>query len=370
MLVSGRGTNRALWIGLAGALALGSCNTGASNDDGTELTSAGPEEMAQLLSASAERTGDSGSARFFVQTSSEPAGCMTMRDYSAEGATEAAGQTGWLDTDADGNADLVARPNELLVRALPEWNAPTAWVELDTGDSDDLLTLVEAGHPELSQMPLGAPDGETTIVPSLDDLFEDLDLDRATTTSQLGPGEVRGVATTAYRIEIAPPTTAEIRDAGMEASGLAGLPSYTIDVQVDTEGLVRRFDMTMRTVPVPGGEGTIPPLAFGTSSFGSVVELWDLGAPVELPEISTTEISPFGDLAATDVIDFETRLAAQVDCFGQGQPGGPDPSLALDAFTACTVREATGLTVSEYASIDVADVCWTEITGSPLTGGG
>jgi predicted small secreted protein len=354
---------------LLAAATLAAC-TRTTGDAGVDISTASPEELAELLSASAERTGDAGSTRFFVETWSEPARCMTMLDYSAEGATEAAGETGWLDTDGDGNADVVARPDELLVRARPEWNAPTAWVELDTEGSDDLRTLFEAGHPELGQMPLGAPEGETAIVPSLDDLFEDLDLEGATTTSQLGPGEVRGVATTGYRIEIGPPTTEEILDAGMEASGLAGLPSYTIDVQVDRERLVRRFDVTMQTVPVPGGDGTIPPLTFGTSSYGSVVELWDLGTPVDLPEIPTTEISSFGDLAAADVIDFETRWAAQADCFGDPPPGGPDSPVALDAFTACAVREASGLTVREYASTDLGDVCWTEITGSPLTGGG
>lgn len=353
---------------LAAAISLAAC-TQTTNDARVEVSTATPEEMAELVSASVYRSIDAESARFSFEITYAPAECMELPAFSVEGASRSDTGEGWLDVDGDGDPDVVSTQSELLMLAPPEWNAPTTWVSLDPDDAT-YLVLGASGHPEYGGLPVGPTgfggDG-STLVPTLDEVFGNMDLPGAEVTL-LGPGEVRGVSTTGYQMRVEPMAPTEqlglpTEDLGdLDSLGLLGLPAYTIEVQVDEDGLVRRVHSVMDSVAPNPGE-TVPPVSFGTSSVDFRVEMWDLGEPLDLPAIASDDVSPFGELLAAAVVDLGTGFAAVTSCLGDEGAFGVD-SESAEAFAQCSAQAIEGITVAEYATGGTEMTCMTEMMES------
>jgi hypothetical protein len=358
-----------LVAGLAVVVLVGAGCT-SSDDEGAEVSTASPEEMADLLAASVDQSADAGAARFLIEVSSatdDGSDCMALPAMSVEGASQTDTGAGWLDTDRDGDPDVVALEDELLVLAPSEWNAPTPWVSIDP-DTDVNSVLAASSGGRFGGTPIGVSGGMSaeTLVPTLDELLNDLTVAGAEITL-LGPGDVRGVSTTGYQIRIDPLSAmtrtdllGDERDAS-EAS--TGLPPYVVEVQVDGSGFIRRMQSTMDMPDSPTTDEAREPMLFGSPSISMLIELWDLGEPVDSPQVPRDQVSAFGDLVAGDVVDPDLGLGEMLRCAGGDAPNGPDDA-AFDAFAACSAAAAEGKTVAEYATGDAGWGCMSELMGA------
>ena len=115
--------------------------------------------------------------------------------------------------------------------------------------------------------------------------------------SDLGPSEVRGVATTRYRAEIGLDAVLEAQSmsaAELAALSATGIGDVTIpfDIDVDADGRVRRMEVVIDTSFIADLAGESVPA--GTEArISTIVELYDFGVAIDIVDPAT--------LGATDV---------------------------------------------------------------------
>lgn len=121
---------------------------------------------------------------------------------------------------------------------------------------------------------------------------------------ELGEEEVRGESTTHYRAEVdleraAEQQGPEARRAYEQMAQQIGTSTLPVDVWLDGDGLIRRFEMTMNVPLPPQGapsNGAQPTVSQGETEgrITIVEELYDFGVPVNVeppPEDQITDMS-------------------------------------------------------------------------------
>lgn len=125
---------------------------------------------------------------------------------------------------------------------------------------------------------------------------------------EIGSEEIRGVQTTHYRAEV------DLEKAAAEQEGEPARQAYEkleqqlgqstlpVDVWIDDEGLVRRYEMSMdMPLPNPAGAPSSPDAERGGEAKVTVAqELYDFGTPVSVEPPPADQTADFADLMAAE----------------------------------------------------------------------
>lgn len=282
---------------LVAACALVAAGCGGGTGSGGVQATGEPisfEQLAQSASTSADAT----SGRFSFDMSFTFPGADEPLALSGEGAFDSVTERASFAVDMSSLAKLLGGFVSGLGGAgtadLPDFDDPEGWkIEVvQDGDAGYVrLPAIDDQLPEGKIWVRGTAGDATTAgfdVEQLDsfarndprDVLEAL-RGQSGELETVGPEELRGVATTHYRVHLDPAdlakrAVADNADAASlfdQLSGQSGVTDVPLDIWIDGEGLVRKLSVDVDAPDATTGRSGHVSLAF---------ELWDYGEPVEI----------------------------------------------------------------------------------------
>ena len=268
---------------------------GGTSASGVEAT--GEPISFEQLASSASRSAKATSGRFSFDVSFSFPGGDEPLALSGEGAFDTANERASFSVDMSSLAKLLGGFTGGCPGAdksdLPDFDDPTGW-------QFDLVQDGDVGYVRLPAIENQLPEGKTWVRGNAGDVkaggfdFEELESftqndprdalealrDLSGEIEIVGGEELRGVATTHYRAQLAATdlakrATGENADAASVLDQLAssGVDEVPLDVWIDGNGLVRKLALDVEAPDATTGQPGNVSLAF---------ELWDYGAPVEI----------------------------------------------------------------------------------------
>lgn len=266
------------------------------------ITGCGADDVPPAAIAdAADRTAAADSARVDVEGSVEAAGLTEPMTFEATGAVDNQRQAGNLEFErfelpsaAAGALPPDAFEGEMVFDELIFYmRFPAFEGELPGGKEWLKIDLEEAGSElgidvaQFAQLGRGDPTQSLEYLRAVSDEVE-----------EVGTEDVRGAATTHYRATIELSRYPELvpedeREAAEESVDrlieLSGSEEIPVEVWVDEDGMVRRYEQT-QTTEVPGA---------GESTISQTIDLYDFGTEVEV------------DIPSDDEVLDATKLAGQ-----------------------------------------------------------
>jgi hypothetical protein len=280
---------------LASALALLATGCGGGERAGSPTL-----PVVESLRQVAVKTEQAGSYRFDMTLRMSVPGAPTSFEIAADGAVDEAGRRATMSMDFGSLGDLLGTSgvsgDELELDVVFEW--PVAYMRMPFlaeripgGKSWVKVDLEAVARRQGVELPSVTSFGQSDPSAFLDFLRAAGDL-RA-----LGEEEVRGVRTTHYLARIDLRTFAAKLPAKQReqlASALAQLEQLTqngqltplVDAWVDSEGLLRRFEMSF-AVPAAGASADV----------SMTMDLHDFGAPVDVRAPAASDVADITQLA-------------------------------------------------------------------------
>ena len=153
--------------------------------------------------------------------------------------------------------------------------AETDWISMPAEEGTDLTEGFGSGN---------TPTDPASYLESLSDAGGSAEV--------VGPEEIRGIATTRYRVPIDDTWRDQLSAeelAKLEAQGPLPSESFPLDLWIDDDGLVHRMSIEVAGTEVEGGEDF--------ESMTMTFDFFDFGQPVSIEAPPAEDVTPMDDLA-------------------------------------------------------------------------